>query len=173
MTRLRLPTMTDSAVLAALLVHNRAHLAPWQPARADEFFTDAGQHAELAAALARYERGDAAPFVVLDDDDAAVGRLTLSGIVRGAFQSCTLSYWITRDRTREGLATAAVAAALTHAFQDLGLHRVQAETLVDNVGSQRVLERNGFRRYGLAPGYLEIAGRWQDHIMFQRLVSDA
>ncbi|GAA0325518.1 GNAT family N-acetyltransferase [Kineococcus aurantiacus] len=37
------------------------------------------------------------------------------------------------------------------AFKELALHRVQAETLVDNVRSQRVLKRVGFTRYGLAP----------------------
>ena len=56
---------------------------------------------------------------------------------------------------------------------DLGLHRVQAETVLANVASQRVLDRAGFERYGLAPGHLRIAGRWQDHLMFQRLNEDA
>jgi ribosomal-protein-alanine N-acetyltransferase len=51
----------------------------------------------------------------------------------------------------------------------LRLHRAEAGTLVHNIGSQRVLERNGFARYGLAPKYLRIAGRWQDHVLFQRI----
>jgi [ribosomal protein S5]-alanine N-acetyltransferase len=53
------------------------------------------------------------------------------------------------------------------AFGELNLHRVQAETLVYNVRSQRVLEHNGFVRIGMAPAYLNIAGRWQDHILYQ------
>jgi ribosomal-protein-alanine N-acetyltransferase len=52
------------------------------------------------------------------------------------------------------------------------LHRIQADTLVDNEASQRVLKRNGFVRIGLAPRYLKIAGRWQDCILHQ-LLSDA
>ena len=47
--------------------------------------------------------------------------------------------------------------------------RVQAEILADNTGSQRVLERNGFYRIGMAPAYLRINGRWQDHVLFQAL----
>ncbi len=53
------------------------------------------------------------------------------------------------------------------AFDDLGLHRIQAGTLVDNVRSQRVLERNGFVRFGVAPAYLHIAGEWRDHALYQ------
>jgi [ribosomal protein S5]-alanine N-acetyltransferase len=53
------------------------------------------------------------------------------------------------------------------AFEELGLHRVQAATLLDNVRSQRVLERNGFVRFGVAPTYLNISGRWQDHALYR------
>jgi ribosomal-protein-alanine N-acetyltransferase len=88
-------------------------------------------------------------------------------------QSGTLGYWVTQPRSGRGIATAAVAAALRLAFGDLGLHRVQADTLVPDVASQRVLERNGFRRIGLAPQYLRIAGRWQDCYLHQRLSGPA
>lgn len=55
------------------------------------------------------------------------------------------------------------------AFVDLSLHRIEAGTLLDNVASQRVLERNGFVRFGVAPGYLKIAGVWQEHALYQAL----
>jgi [ribosomal protein S5]-alanine N-acetyltransferase len=58
------------------------------------------------------------------------------------------------------------------AFEELELHRVEAGTLVDNVASQRVLEKNGFTRIGLARRYLRIAGAWRDHILFQRTIED-
>lgn len=61
----------------------------------------------------------------------------------------------------------AVREIVRVAFEELGLHRVRAETLLHNVRSQRVLERNGFVRFGMAPRYLNIAGRWQDHAMYQ------
>ena len=66
-----------------------------------------------------------------------------------------------------GVATAAVAAIARLAFGEWGLHRIEAGTLLHNTGSQRVLERNGFVRYGMAPEYLNICGRWQDCAMYQ------
>ena len=67
------------------------------------------------------------------------------------------------------LPAAAVADIMTVAFGELGLHRIQAETLLHNTASQRVLRRNGFVRIGTAAAYLKIAGRWQDHHLYQVL----
>ena len=169
MSRVRLIARTDAEALSRLRQRNRTFLAPWEPARSENYFTADGQRGDIETALDRHDRGEALPLVILDDDGAVAGRLTLNGIVRGPFQSCTMGYWLSEDRTNQGLATQAVDAALAYAFSQLGLHRVQAETLLSNTASQRVLTRNGFEQYGMAPHYLKIAGAWQDHLMFQRL----
>jgi ribosomal-protein-alanine N-acetyltransferase len=168
-SRIRLVVPGDDEELTELQVRNREFLAPWEPVRENDYFTMAGQRTDIEVALARHARGEAMPWVVMDDDGAIAGRLTLSGIVRGPFQSCTMGYWLAEGQTRKGLATDAVRAAVAIAFSQLKLHRVQAETLVNNVASQRVLAKTDFEQYGRAPGYLKIAGRWQDHLMFQRL----
>jgi [ribosomal protein S5]-alanine N-acetyltransferase len=100
------------------------------------------------------------------------GRINLNNIVRGAAQCASLGYWLAEAAGGRGLATAAVREITRLAFTELGLHRIQADTLVHNVPSQRVLARNGFVRIGLAPRYLKIAGRWQDCILHQ-LLNDA
>nr|WP_315850337.1 GNAT family protein [Arthrobacter woluwensis] len=58
---------------------------------------------------------------------------------------------------------------MEHGFSTLGLHRLEAGTLLHNTASQRVLLKNGFTVFGTAPRYLRIQGRWQDHRLFQRL----
>ena len=87
--------------------------------------------------------------------------------MRGAFQSATLGYWLGAEFNGRGLATTAVRDIIRLAFDDLGLHRIEAGTLVHNIRSQPVLERSGFVRFGVAPAYLNIAGEWQDHILYQ------
>jgi ribosomal-protein-alanine N-acetyltransferase len=169
----RLIDLDDAAALADVLRANREFMTPWEPVRTEEYFTVAGQRAEIEGALGRYEAGTGLPHVILDrEEDGAgevVGRITLNGIVRGPFQSCSVGYWVGAAHNGRGVATAAVAGIKRVAFQELGLHRIQAETLPHNTGSQRVLARNGFVRIGMAPAYLHIAGRWQDHILFQAL----
>lgn len=88
---------------------------------------------------------------------------------RRPLQSCSVGYWVTSRANNRGLATAALRDIVRIAFRDMGLHRVQAETLLHNTASQRILLRTGFAQYGMAPKYLKIAGRWQDHLMFQLL----
>jgi [ribosomal protein S5]-alanine N-acetyltransferase len=169
MAACRLITPADAPALAALLLVNREFLAPWEPLRGDDYFTIAEQQADVEMALTRHADGTALPWVILDDAGAVSGRITLNGIVRGAFQSCSVGYWVSQAAGGRGVATAAVRDIKAAAFGELGLHRIQAETLLHNFASQRVLDRNGFGRIGLAPTYLKIAGRWQDCILYQTI----
>jgi ribosomal-protein-alanine N-acetyltransferase len=156
-------TVDDAGELAALLAANRAFLAPYEPVRSDAFFTPAGQRERLGRPLE-----DGWLFAILDDGVIA-GTISLTNVVRDAFGSANTGYWVAEDRNGRGLATAAVGELLAFAFGEARLHRVEAGTLVDNVRSQRVLERNGFERIGVARRYLHIAGEWRDHVLFQRV----
>jgi [ribosomal protein S5]-alanine N-acetyltransferase len=153
----------DAAELAGLLIANRTFLAPFVPERAEDFFTAEGQRARIEAAEHVY---------AIPDGDVLAGVISLSNLVRGPFQSAQLGYWVDETRNGRGLATRALAELVDHAFADLGLHRLEAAALVDNIPSQRVLEKNGFSRIGVAPRYLEIAGAWSDHVLFQRTAED-
>lgn len=167
--RIRLIEASDARRLTALLVDSRDYMAPWEPMHDESFFTEEGQREVIAGRLCSYESGDSVPLVILNDLQEVVGQLTLSSIVRGAFQSCDLGYWVERNSCNQGIATSAVGAALTVAFTRLGLHRVQAGTMLANAASQRVLRKNSFESYGMAPRYLKIAGVWEDHLLFQKL----
>lgn len=170
--RIRLIDPNDDRAVADLQRRNREFLAPWTPERPEEHLTVAGQRVDIEKALVRHAGGESVPLVILDDEGAVAGRLTLGGIMRGAFQSCSVGYWLAEEHTGRGLATQAVEAAVALAFSDLRLHRVQAETLLDNMASQAVLARTGFERIGMAPRYIRIAGRWRDHLLFQRVDED-
>jgi [ribosomal protein S5]-alanine N-acetyltransferase len=154
-------TEDDAAELTALLVENREFLAPFEPPRNDRFYTVEGQRERL-------EHEDKHGFAILDGERIA-GTVALSNVVRGPLQSANLGYWVAERANGRGLATKAVGELIPIAFGELGLHRLEAGTLVDNVGSRRVLEKNGFEEIGLARGYLHIGGTWRDHVLFQVL----
>jgi [ribosomal protein S5]-alanine N-acetyltransferase len=168
-TSTRLLRLDDAAALLEIAREDSDFFAPWEPLHDDQWLTEAGQRDVIEEKLEQHRLGLALPHVVLDDDGAVIGRITLNNVVRGAFQSCSVGYFVRSAANGRGHASAAVREMLRLAFDELGLHRVEAGTLVHNVRSQRVLERNGFVRFGLAPRYLRIQGRWQDHVLFQVL----
>lgn len=169
--RVRLVEPDDAARLAGLLQENRDFLAPWEPIRPESYATVPGQLARIEESLGEHERGTKLPCVI-EADGEVVGQVNVNDIVRGAFQSAHLGYWVAQAVNGRGVATAAVAQTIALAFGDVGLHRLQASTAEHNVASQTVLARNGFSRIGYAPEYLLIAGRWQGSVLFQ-LVNDA
>ncbi|WP_341393984.1 GNAT family N-acetyltransferase [Arthrobacter sp. G119Y2] len=167
--RVRLLNPSDAELLAAAYKLNRDHLAPWEPERPESFFTAEGQQAVIDSKIALLDAGSEVPRVLLEGADI-IGCVTLTGIVRGPFLSCHLGYWISRAYTGRGIASAAAAFAVETARTELGLHRVQAATLTGNAASQKVLRRCGFEEIGFAPAYLNIAGSWQDHVLYQRVL---
>jgi len=163
-------SLDDVPALAAAYRRNRAHLAPWDPQREERFFTEDGQRHDVVAKLEAARLGLQDPWLIHHGDEV-VGRVNLNNIIRGVLQSASVGYWTDADHTGRGLATAAVGFAVDRA-RELGLHRLEAGTLVDNTASQRVLKRCGFEQYGAAEDYLFIAGKWQDHNLYQRILHD-
>jgi ribosomal-protein-alanine N-acetyltransferase len=157
---LRRLTPEDVGELSALLVENREFLAPFEPVRDEHFFTAAAQRERI--------EDEGSPAFAIVDDSRIAGTVTLSNIVYGALQSGNVGYWVAERFNGRGLATRAVAEVVEIAFADLGLHRLEAATLVDNLPSQRVLEKNDFEPIGLARRYLLIGAEWRDHLLFQR-----
>lgn len=168
---MRLLRETDAAALAAAYVRNRAYLSPWEPARPEEYYTEDWQSADIANRLVAHDAGEAHPFGLFDGD-RLVGRFNLAGVVRGPFQSAGLGYCVDSAHAGRGLASAAVQAIVEIARDELGLHRIEASTLLHNAASQRVLIKAGFQHIGMAPRYLQIAGKWQDHNLYQAVLHD-
>ncbi len=92
-----------------------------------------------------------------------VGVVNLSEISRGCFQNCFMGYWIGQPYRRQGFMTEALRLAMDYAFDDLDLHRVEANIIPSNAASIALIKRLGFRLEGLSQRYLKINGEWQDH----------
>lgn len=166
-------TLGDAAGLAEAFARNRAFMAPFEPVRPDAFYTERGQRTRIEGVLAERDAGRLRSYVFVDTATGApVGAINLGSIVLGPLCSGGVGYWVDRAWHGRGLATAAVEEVCRIARDEVGLHRVEAGTLVDNLASQRVLAKAGFEQYGLAPRYLHINGAWRDHRLFQRLLHD-
>jgi ribosomal-protein-alanine N-acetyltransferase len=94
------------------------------------------------------------------------GEINVNGVQRGPFQSAYVGYWIDEACAGKGYTPEAVVVLCRHAFEDLGLHRLQIAIIPRNAASRRVVEKLGIRDEGVAVRYLEINGRWEDHIRY-------
>lgn len=170
--RIRLLRRSDAAGMSEAYLRNRQHLAAWEPARNETFFAPSHQLGIIRAKLMQHSVGQEVPWVLVDHDDPAfiVGAITLTGIVHGPFLSANLGYWVDSSLNRRGIGSAAVSFAMDHARTELGLHRIQAATMLHNEPSRKILRRAGFQEIGVAPQYLKIAGRWQDHLLHQLIL---
>ncbi len=166
---MRLLEAADPPALARAYRDDREQSAPWEPARDDAFFTPEGQAAVVARRLEARAAGTDVPWVIVVED-RIIGTITLNGIVRGPLLSGHVGYWVDSRFQGRGICSAALASVLQHAREELGLHRVQASVMPRNAPSQAVLHRAGFTLIGLAPSYLRIAGAWEDHLLYQRIL---
>jgi [ribosomal protein S5]-alanine N-acetyltransferase len=168
---LRLPEPEDVEAFLDLVLRNRDHFRPYEPRRPPAYFTRAGQRDQIAAAQRQARLGERFEFGIWENS-TLVGRISLGGISRGALQNAYLGYGVDIEHGGRGIATRAVELAVDVAFDELGLHRVQAAVVPENKASARVLQKVGFREEGLARRYLFLDGQWKDHRMFALTADD-
>ncbi|UXN73707.1 GNAT family N-acetyltransferase [Devosia sp. A8/3-2] len=164
---LRLPQMGDYEARHELRRGSRDFLRPFEPR-----WTEADLSRRVFAARVRRAREEAEEgsdysfFIFTDDAATLVGGITLSNIRRRAAQFVNLGYWMGQPFAGQGLMSEAVGTSLPFVFDTLDLHRIHAAFLPGNVASRRVLEKNAFVEEGFAEKYLQINGRWEDHVLF-------
>ncbi|MCU6432425.1 GNAT family N-acetyltransferase [Undibacterium sp. Jales W-56] len=166
--RLDLHTLApqDAAILQDFLLANRTHLAPWEPAREESFFSIEQCQQRLTGNWLSMESGQALYLAIFKQNEARmIGACNFNNIVRGIFQAGHLGYAIAAEHEGQGYMQEALQAAIRHMFEQQGLHRIMANHLPENTRSAAVLQRLGFEREGLAKSYLKINGVWRDHVL--------
>jgi ribosomal-protein-alanine N-acetyltransferase len=140
-----------AANLASMALHE-----PWVSPCRDEM--------SFMGYLARCDGERSVGFVARERSSGRIaGIVNLSEIVRGFFQSAYMGYYGMAGMNGRGLMGEAVNVVVTHAFRELGLHRLEANIQPTNEPSRALVQRLGFRQEGYSPRYLKINGEWRDH----------
>ena len=146
---------------------NEARLRKYEPKWADDALTCDFFERRIERQIREWTAGRAYCFVIIDKESGKlIGGMNLNNICRGAVMAASLGYWI--DQKYEGLGYMAEAGRLIKgfAFKKLELRRINAACLPENTRSQNLLLNLGFEKEGFAKSYLQINGRWQDHVLF-------
>lgn len=165
---IRLLTHENAKELLDYYVRNREHLRTFEPSRDEAFYTLEFQKRDLIENYKQFLNGAGANFGIFKND-RFIGKIRISNIVMGVFKNAFVGYSIDKDEQRKGYMKEALRLVLDYAFNDLGLHRIEATTLVDNIKSQAVLLACGFKEIGISEKYLFINGEWRDHKVFYRV----
>ena len=170
---LRLPAHADYRQWASLRRDSSAFLVPWEPTWADDHLTRKAFTNRVYWAARAHASGTALPlFLIRRMDQALVGGITLDNIRRGPAQAGSFGYWVGEPHAHQGYMREAVQALVHHAFSVLDLSRVEAACLPENAASRGLLEKSGFKYEGVAQSYLQINGRWRNHVLYANLRSD-
>jgi ribosomal-protein-alanine N-acetyltransferase len=170
---LRLPQHGDFRAWTTLRDQSAPFLTPWEPVWAADHLSRKAFTNRIYWANRSTSQGTALPLLLIRREDAALlGAITLDNIRRGPSQAGTLGYWIGQAHARQGYMREAILSVVHHAFTVMDLSRVEAACLPENAASRGVLEKCGFKYEGVAQSYLQIAGRWRNHVLYANLRGD-
>lgn len=164
---LKVLTPEDSEDLLKYYMENRKYLTPFEPYRDEGFYTIENQRQGLIESYKQFIKGQSVHFGIYLKDKF-IGRIKINNIVMGVFKNAFIGYSIDENHQGKGYMKEAVKLAVNFAFKELGLHRIEASTMVENEKSQRVLKACGFDELGVSKDYLYINGKWQDHKIFYK-----
>ena len=170
---LRPPVHGDYTAWSALRHDSQEFLDPWEPTWAMDHLSRKAFSNRVYWAQRSITSGTAVPlFLIRRSDDALLGAITLDNIRRGPAQAGTTGYWIGQAYARHGYMKEAIEAVVHYAFRTLDISRIEAGCLPENTPSRRLLEQCGYKYEGVAQSYLQINGRWRNHVLYANLRSD-
>ncbi len=170
---LRPPVHGDFRNWTALRQQSIEFLTPWEPKWSPDHLSRKAFVNRVYWANRSVAQGNALPlFLNRREDGRLLGAITLDNIRRGPAQAGTIGYWIGEAYSREGYMREALTALVHHAFSVLDLSRIESACLPENAASRGLLEKCGYKYEGVAQSYLQINGRWRNHVLYANLRGD-
>jgi [ribosomal protein S5]-alanine N-acetyltransferase len=119
---------------------------------------------EFESYIGRFDQSAAEGLLVcIRDKGAIAGFVNISEIVRGPYQRGTLGYGAFAPTAGRGYMSEGFELVFRFAFDNLKLHRLEADIQPGNGTSLNLVKRLGFRNEGYSPGLVRIKGMWKDH----------
>lgn len=154
----------DADVISQYFTRNAAHFKCWEPARAHDFHCQTAWKERVSQLMVAQSQGQSL-YAFAIADGTVLGHCALTQIVRGPFQACYMGCGVDRLWQGKGVAYSLCKYTISIGFNELGLHRIMANYMPHNNRSAKLLARLGFVIEGVAKDYLQIQGKWENHIL--------
>jgi RimJ/RimL family protein N-acetyltransferase len=154
MIKIQPPTAQDNKLFIEAMIASKDYHSPWTtvPTTKDQF----------DEYLLKYSKENNKSFLIIYDE-AIAGVVNLNEIVYGAFKSAYMGYYGVKQFAGKGIMLEGMRLVVESAFNDLGLHRLEANIQPDNIRSINLVKKLGFSKEGFSPKYLYINNQWCDH----------
>ncbi len=159
---------TDASELHALIEANRRYLARWMP------WAESQTTAQTLAFIRATRRQ-------VTDDDGFQAALTAQARIVGVVgfhgvdwtnRATSIGYWLAEAEQGRGTMTRAVRALVDHALGVWHLNRVEIRADVENLRSQAIPTRLGFRYEGTLRQVLRFGDGYRDQVVHAMLAQD-
>jgi [ribosomal protein S5]-alanine N-acetyltransferase len=168
--RLKLISLDTShtELLFDFLIRNAEFFRPWSPLYEDGYFELENHRKHLLKIQQDTIEGKGIKFGIFlkKDPNKIIGTVSFMNIIYGPFLSCFAGYRTDEKHNGKGYTSEALKCGLDFVFRELNLHRVEANIVPKNIASIRVVEKLGFKMEGRSKKYLQINGKWEDHLHY-------
>ena len=160
--------------LLAFMTNNRDFFSPYESHREPAFYTEAFQAQVLRAEFQALLHHTYIRYYLFlkEDPTRIIGTVSFSNISRTDDKSCRVGYKLDKAYTGKGYATEALHLLMEEMHKNLHIHRMEADILLENSPSLRLIERLGFTYEGVAKSSHEIGGVWRDHLRYSYIFAD-
>ncbi len=172
---LRPLAMRDASAWRETRVRNADWLRPWEPTNPETplYQSSLGPYLTMVRTMRKAARqGVTLPWVMTYAGKFA-GQMTVGNIIWGSARTASVGYWIDQQFAGLGVTPTALAMALDHCFNVVGLHRIEATIRPENRASRRVVEKLGFHEEGIRRRSLHVDGAWRDHVCYAITAEEA
>lgn len=165
---LKTPEPSFAPMVLDYYKRNKDFLEPFESKKPDNFFTSEFIGKLLIIENIKVLNNESIRFYLFKKDEPhkIIGTISISNIIRGAFQSAFMGYKLDKKYINQGYITEGIIKVIDYAFNSLLLHRIEVCIMPKNAPSLKIMEKLNFNFEGLAKNYLEINGSWQDHFRF-------
>ncbi|MEM4263283.1 MAG: GNAT family protein [Candidatus Woesearchaeota archaeon] len=117
------------------------------------------------------KRGYELGIVLKESKKEVIGGMGICKIDK-EHDSAEVGYWLGKKYWGKGITSEALELLMGFAFDELKLHRLYANTFIENIASQRVLEKAGFKREGRRKEVIKKDGKYYDDFIYGLVSSD-
>ena len=158
--------VSDARIWQRLRLENQDWLTEWEATSPMPSVESPPTFRQSARRMLREAReGSAMPFVV-EYQGNFVGQINVSDITYGSLRGCHFGYWIAESASDKGIMTTAAALVSDHLLETMKLHRIEIAIRPENLPSNRLALRLGFRYEGIRTNFLHINNAWRDHNIY-------